>query len=396
MTIKKGEEAEKNLEILSEDASEYFRYLTTAYRSYSKQFTPFFTIFDGMWCHTIENLRLWVFYLKLFSLAITFVAVYTVFEISDLSIYLQLTIFVLVLTPIILYIRMLAIERMTTPGDGLFHLGTFEKFRKREYEAFCRLIQNDFNPSRFKEDLKIPKLDEVVIGIFKQIKEGLIIDKSELKEEKNKLQDEVNELKRYLKENLDYNKDIQKDLKETRDDLNHYKMSLEKMTNMIDHIRSSFRAIADSGFDSFALNGLPSNYPYLVYELNDKMNEFTLVNYGELNPHEFQGKIRIEEMDNEVVLAFKNREEEYKGKSSYLKHIPLLKERHIVVKLQLDQKTIESLNDDLHSEHKMSKISITTTFKQFWICWFVFLTYQHLIENSLSKKLKEKGVEEGA
>lgn len=87
-------------------------------------------------------------------------------------------------------------------------------------QCFKGLGVRDF--FQFKEDLKIPNLDEVVIGILKQKEEGLIIDKSELKEEKYKLQEEVNELKRYLKENLDYNKDIQ------RDDLNHYKMSLEK------------------------------------------------------------------------------------------------------------------------------------------------------------------------
>ncbi|WP_280159447.1 hypothetical protein P5491_012850 [Priestia megaterium] len=361
----KVKDAEEHLRLLAEETDEYFYNLCTAEISANKQFTPFLTVAGSMWDNLTENLRTLVFYFKLLVSGVLFLVFDKyLYSVSSLPLKGKIAVGILVVIPFLMYWRRVTIDRMTTPGDDLFHFGSFEKFRKVEHKAFSKLISQKFSPKSFKEDLRKVSLDEKIIEDYSQ-------GSSHLRETNLTY---IQLLKEY-KEAADK---VSENLELTERERNLYAEKTKQMSAMIEQLRTSFKSIASQDFNKNALNNLSIGFNYSIYELEGDF--FKVSNFGGVNESELPDNIRTSETTNEIIKAYKKGEDEFRGEKNYLMYIPVSTNVKVVVQLHLDNEMIEKLNDELHPEHNLAKISIQIAFKQFWICLFVYHTTKRLIE----------------
>ena len=305
----------------------------------------------------------------------------------------------LFLIPYLMYIRKSTIEKMTTPGHDSFHYGMYEKYRKIEYLAFQELISKNFSPKSLKSNLKSTSLDEEIV---KRFEEAI----SHLKEinntnEKRITQFEEKDVEKaaLLQETITSLSQLNEKLEQVTEEKTSYSNTAIKLTDILSRLKDTIKLIAEKGFHETALNNLLIWDKYAIYILDKDKTQFELKYYRGSYTDNLQKDIRIVETKNDVIKAY-NHDKIFKGETSYFERI-LVNETTIVIQIILDEKLIDSLNNnELIFEQNLAKIEIQLAFEQISTCLYLFYTSLLTADSpSLSKSLNngvQKGVEEHA
>lgn len=275
-------------------------------------------------------------------------------------------------------------QRMTTPGDNLFHIGAYNKFRRREYLALYGMFTDvSFSFSNWADKLK-EESNEKDKALIKNYEENTNAYKKEILELKNKISKyEVyeKEYKENEKEYLNVIEGLTKRLETEAEQKRGYSHTIQSLSRFLEYFKNNLNMITrEDDITKKILNHISTDFEYSVYEKNIQQSKYILKYNSHGITHDLEESVEFSQATHPLIKGLKKGESSKniynRGNitifdGSVLKLIKLEQNAEFILTLYLKKEQIQHFNNDspeLEFLRDSVIINISTTIDLFMIC----------------------------
>ena len=272
------------------------------------------------------------------------------------------------------FLRILVLNEMSTIGNDMFHLGVYEKRKKKEYSSLIKMAQEKDYILTLRNDLErelskgTKELQAELVKFKEELKSKreLIEEKNEKIDEKNAAIEEKNEAIQVLLKELDL----------SEESAVFFKEKYNFMIAILYQLKSKLNLLVN---DQFNLDNIDFGSSYTLYKV-------------EKNGLVFVGAYGVNKAELRVFIPLEEGRDKYNLSINKTQSQPLILEDFISWKrtLQDGSKWILSLHLDdsnrhtLNSDDDIGKLNLTITQEVLWIC--CELLYKFAEENQGNRK----------
>ncbi|WP_078592822.1 hypothetical protein [Evansella clarkii] len=248
-------------------------------------------------------------------------------------------------------LRSLVLEEMSTIGSDMFHLGVYEKRKKKEYSSLVTLAREKDFIMTLKERLE-QELQEDPEKLWVELKQKqeVIEEKNMQIEEKNTAIEQKNDALNTLLEELDRSEDSAVFFKEKSDFLIAILYQLKSKLNLLVN-------------DQFNLDNIDFGSNYTLYQAAEDGLHY-IGGYG-VNKAEFDVFIPLEREDDKYIRSMEKTQSDPLIIGDFISWKRTLQDgSEWILSLHLDN----SNRDKLNAAEETGKLNLTITQEVLWIC----------------------------